>query len=102
MLIGYNTNGMAHHDLMDALELLSATGYRSVALTIDHGFLSPRDPRTAVELQRVKHWLLENKMANVIETGARFLLDPRHKHAPTLLDADKDRVQARVDLQVLY
>ncbi len=97
MLIGYNTNGMAHHGLMDALELLSATGYRSVALTIDHGFLSPRDPRSAVELQRVKHWLLENKMANVIETGARFLLDPRHKHAPTLLDADTDRVQARMD-----
>ena len=36
MLLGYNTNGLAHHDLFDAVELLADIGYRSVAITIDH------------------------------------------------------------------
>ncbi len=41
MFLGYNTNGMAHHDLFDAVELLAEIGYRGVAITIDHGALSP-------------------------------------------------------------
>src|SRR5574340_740021 len=43
MLLGYNTNGMAHHDLLDAVTLLSELGYRSVAITIDHGALPPNE-----------------------------------------------------------
>ncbi len=97
MLIGYNTNGLAHHELFDALEWLAEIGYRSVALTVDHNCLSPRDPGAGVQLQRLKHWLSENRFANVIETGARFILDPRQKHAPTLLDPDAGRAQQRID-----
>ena len=41
MLLGYNTNGLAHHDLFDAVELLAEIGYRGVAITIDHGALPP-------------------------------------------------------------
>ena len=41
MFLGYNTNGLAHHDLFDAVELLAEIGYRSVAITIDHGALPP-------------------------------------------------------------
>ena len=41
MLLGYNTNGMAHHDLFDAVELLADIGYESMAITIDHTALSP-------------------------------------------------------------
>ena len=41
MHLGYNTNGMAHHDLFDAVELLADIGYQSVAITIDHTALSP-------------------------------------------------------------
>ena len=41
MLFGYNTNGLAHHDAYQAVELLADLGYRSVALTIDHGLLNP-------------------------------------------------------------
>jgi sugar phosphate isomerase/epimerase len=33
----------------------------------------------------------------VIETGARYLLNPRMKHDPTLLDADSERRAVRVD-----
>ena len=41
MLLGYNTNGLAHHDLFDAVELLADIGYRSVAITIDHNAIPP-------------------------------------------------------------
>ncbi len=97
MLIGYNTNGMAHHDPFDALDLLVKTGYQSVAITIDHGWLSPRDPQGQIQIQRVNHFLKSHGLASVIETGARFLLDPQQKHAPTLLDPDHRRVQVRLD-----
>ena len=43
MFLGYNTNGLAHHDLFDAVELLAEIGYRGVAITIDHNALPPGD-----------------------------------------------------------
>ena len=43
MFLGYNTNGMAHHDLFQAVGLLAEIGYRGVAITIDHGPLWPPD-----------------------------------------------------------
>lgn len=97
MIIGYNTNGLSNHDATDGLELLARTGYKSVAITIDHGWLSPRDPNREIQLQRMKHFLNEHGFSSVIETGARFLLDAEHKHAPTLLDGDKSRSQKRID-----
>lgn len=97
MKLGYNTNGLAHHEPFDALNLLADTGYQSVAITIDHGWLSPRDPNREVQLQRFKHALREHEFSTVIESGARFLLDPRKKHAPTLLAEDEEQVRQRVD-----
>ena len=97
MRIGYNTNGMSNHDPHDALNLLAKTGYRSVAITVDHGWLSPRDPKCKLQLQQFKHFLNSHNLTSVIETGARFLLDPNKKHAPTLLDPDPVLVQIRID-----
>lgn len=97
MIIGYNTNGLSNHNADDALKLLLKTGYRSIAITVDHGWLSPRDPNAKIQLQQLKHFLNEHKVANVIETGARFLLDPTAKHSPTLLNSDPAKVQKRVD-----
>jgi L-ribulose-5-phosphate 3-epimerase len=97
MIIGYNTNGLSNHDAMDGLALLAKTGYKSVAITIDHGWLSPRDPNAEVQLQRIKHFLKENGLSSVIETGARFLLDPERKHDPTLLAAGDSDSQIRID-----
>jgi L-ribulose-5-phosphate 3-epimerase len=88
MLLGYNTNGLAHHDLVEAIEVLAEIGYRSVAITIDHGALAPGDERTAEQLRRARGLLRQTGMRSAIETGARFLLDPRRKHQPTLVSAD--------------
>lgn len=97
MLIGYNTNGLAHHELFDGLQFLADSGYQSIALTIDHHCLSPKHPDSPHNLQRLKNWLGQHQISTVIETGARFLLDPQEKHAPTLLDPDPLKVQQRVD-----
>lgn len=97
MIIGYNTNGLSNHSAEDGLALLARTGYRSVAITIDHGWLSPRDPNSGTQLQEFKHFLQTHGCASVIETGARFLLDPTTKHAPTLLHSKDSESQKRID-----
>ncbi len=95
MLLGYNTNGMAHHALEDAIRLLAEIGYRSVAITIDHGALAPGRP-LAAQLRRVRHLLEQTGLRSVIETGARYLLDPRRKHQPTLVSADPAERRRRI------
>lgn len=91
--IGYNTNGFAYHRLEDALEIIAELGYGCVALTLDVHHLNPFTS-SAREVTAVAAQLDRLKLSCVIETGSRFLLDPRRKHRPTLLDEDCDsRVQ---------
>jgi len=97
MLLGYNTNGLAHHDPFDALQLLAEIGYESVALTLDHGPLNPFAADWPVNQERLKATLKRLRLRNVIETGARFLLDPRHKHEPTLVSASESDRSRRID-----
>jgi L-ribulose-5-phosphate 3-epimerase len=97
MLPGYNTNGFAHHRLEDALAILAELGYRSVALTLDYHALDPFDPGCTAQAVRVRNLLGDLGLRSVIETGARFLLDPRRKHQPTLLDPDADARGRRLD-----
>jgi sugar phosphate isomerase/epimerase len=86
LLFGYNTNGFAHHRLEDALTILADLGYRSVAITLDYHALNPFDPSLPQQLAAVRDLLTRLRLRSVIETGARFLLDPRRKHRPTLVD----------------
>jgi sugar phosphate isomerase/epimerase len=99
MLLGYNTNGFAHHRLEDAIEILADLGYRSVAITLDFHALNPFDPASLLKLQidRVAALLRRYEMRCVIETGARFLLDRWRKHQPTLLDPDKHARDKRLN-----
>ena len=84
----YNTNGAANHRLDDALQLIKAAGYDGVALTLDIHHLDPFAETWAAEAGRVASLLEKLDLACVIETGARFLLDPTAKHEPTLVTAD--------------
>lgn len=88
---GYGTNGFAHHRITDALTVIADLGYQGVALTLDHQHLDPFEPALAHRVGRLARHLDRLGLATVIETGARYLLNPRHKHAPTLLDEERAR-----------
>ena len=97
MRLGYNTNGFAHHRLEDALRILAELGYTSVAITLDHHALDPFDADLPRQCDHIGNLLDHLKLHCVIETGARFLLDPRRKHQPTLLSASAPERERRVD-----
>lgn len=90
MRLGYNTNGLAHHRLTDAIDLIAAEGFQSVAITLDVGALDPYEEPggLARQLAEVRSCLDRRGLTRVVETGARYLLNPRLKHDPTLMDAD--------------
>ncbi|MFI7521833.1 sugar phosphate isomerase/epimerase family protein [Micromonospora globbae] len=88
---GYGTNGFANHRLDDALAVIADLGYEGVALTLDHDHLDPFAPGLVRRVAALRRRLDSLDLAVVVETGARYLLDPWHKHAPTLLHDDPTR-----------
>jgi sugar phosphate isomerase/epimerase len=95
--LGYNTNGLAHHRVLDALRLLADLGYEGVAITPDVGQLDPLAPDAHL-VGDVRRWSDELGLDLAIETGARFVLDAQRKHWPTMLeDRAEDRAR-RVDM----
>lgn len=94
---GYNTNGCSNHRLGDALELISEAGYSGVALTLDHHHLDPFADDYERQAEALKSRLAELDLALVVETGARYLMDPREKHEPTLLHPTEEGRARRLD-----
>lgn len=97
MYLGYNTNGLAHHELLAAVTLLADIGYQGVAITLDHTALNPYNDDTVHQCGRVAELLAARGLRCVIETGARFLLDPRTKHEPTLVTGNPAGRSRRID-----
>jgi L-ribulose-5-phosphate 3-epimerase len=95
--LGYNTNGFICHALDDALRVIAGLGYRSVAITLDHAALNPLSPGATREAARIAALCRDLDLLPVIETGARFLLDPWRKHRPTLLEDDAPGRARRLD-----
>lgn len=87
---GYGTNGFGSHRLDDALAVIAELGYEGVALTLDHHHLDPFGSDLADRTGKVGRRLDELGLAVVVETGARYVLDPWRKHEPTLV-SDGDR-----------
>jgi sugar phosphate isomerase/epimerase len=100
MLLGYNTNGLAHHDLFEAVVLLADVGYRSVAITLDHAALNPFARDVERQADEMRNLLDGRGLQSVVETGARFLLDPMKKHEPTFMTADRESRQRRIDFEM--
>jgi len=84
---GYNTNGFAHHKLEDALEIIADCGYRGVALTLDNYHCNPFAVEPA-DLVRLRQVLDKLHLRLVIETGARYLLNPQRQHYPSLVSSE--------------
>jgi sugar phosphate isomerase/epimerase len=102
LLLAYNTNGFAHHDPGQAIGLLAEIGYRGVGLTIDNDLLNPFKMQNAFakalpnSISGIRTMLDALRLRSVIETGARFLLDFRRKHEPTLMTADPQARARRI------
>jgi sugar phosphate isomerase/epimerase len=97
MFLGYNTNGFAHHRLEDAVEILAELGYGGIALTLDVHHLDPFAPDLPLQTASLARQLARHNMRCVIETGARFLLDARHKHQPTLISPTPEERAQRLE-----
>ena len=93
-LLGYGTNGFGDHPLHSALDVLDDVGYDAVALTLGFPHLDPFAPLAGDAVTALRDHLGRMRggagAAVVVETGTRYLLDPLHKHRPTLVDRDAD------------
>ncbi|MFJ8076806.1 sugar phosphate isomerase/epimerase family protein [Streptomyces sp. NPDC096176] len=97
---GYGTNGLTDLRLDDALGLLADLGYDGVGLTLDHMHLDPLAPDLATRTAAVARRLGALGLTATVETGARYILDPRRKHGPSLLEPDPDARAARTKLLI--
>jgi ribosomal protein S12 methylthiotransferase accessory factor len=95
--LAYNTNSTQNHRLKDAVALIADSGYDGVALTLDVNHLDPFAPDLVIRCWRLRGLLERFGLAAVIETGARFLLDPRSKHEPTLISPSASGRARRLD-----
>ncbi|MFD2685372.1 sugar phosphate isomerase/epimerase family protein [Streptomyces phyllanthi] len=93
---GFGTNGFACHRLDDVLAVLADLGYDSVGLTLDHGHLDPFAVDLPRQVAHLARRLGRLGLTVMVETGAPYLLDPWHKHVPTLMSAHG--VERRVGL----
>ncbi len=85
---GYGTNGFTDHPLPSALDVLQHHGYGAVALTLGHPHLDPFASDWREQSEALAADLRRRGLRVVVETGARYLLDPLRKHRPTLVDRD--------------
>jgi len=95
--LAYNTNGWPQHRLDDIVTILAELGYAGVAITPDVFHLDPFDRATPERAAELRRRLDDLNLAVAVETGARFVLDPRRKHQPTLL-GELPEATRRLDL----
>ncbi|MEM7693286.1 MAG: sugar phosphate isomerase/epimerase family protein [Pseudomonadota bacterium] len=93
----YNTIGCANHRLDDALELIAEAGYQGVVLTLDVHHMNPFADGWEAVAEALKARLEAADLAVTVDTGSRFLLDPRDRLQPTLLSATEEARAERID-----
>ena len=93
---GYITNGLADHTLEQAIELLGQHRYDGIGITLDHHHLDPHNVSDE-QLANIRQLLDEAGLEPVVETGARYGLDPARKHWPSLVSDEHGDRQRRID-----
>ena len=86
--LGYGTNGFGDHPLDAALDVICATGYSAVALTLGHPHFDPFSDGWRDRAGELRDELDRRGLRVVVETGGRYVLDPFRKHRPNLIDED--------------
>ncbi|MAJ28445.1 hypothetical protein CBD41_03405 [bacterium TMED181] len=84
---GYITHGLLDHSIDQVIDLLSATGYSALGITLGPAHLDHRQV-SVTDLQELRHKLDAKGLAPSIETGGRYLLDSQKKHWPSLASAE--------------
>jgi sugar phosphate isomerase/epimerase len=100
MRLGFSTNGIGDLAPLDAVPILKDLGYESLAITPDRHLLDPFSSGLAAETARWRKALEAAGFSPVLETGARHLLDPLHKHEPTLVSPHRTDRDRRTDFLV--
>lgn len=94
--IGYISNGFQNHDIFDMIKIITKLGFNGLGLTLDVCHYNPFKDSERL-LKRIKRNLKGNNIDTVIETGARFLLNPWEKHEPTLVSNEETDRTKRID-----
>ncbi|MFH2000883.1 MAG: sugar phosphate isomerase/epimerase [Planctomycetota bacterium] len=94
LILCYNTNGFYHHSLEEATRIIADLGYKGVALTPDVHHLNPL-VSTLRDLDTYRTLLEQLGLRVVVETGARYVMDPMKKHHPSLLTPGRGRERLR-------
>ncbi|MEO1993250.1 MAG: sugar phosphate isomerase/epimerase family protein [Pirellulales bacterium] len=96
MRVGFSTNSIGETDVLQSLCLLHEMGYQSMAITLDRHVLSPSGDNVVTDVSAWKSALESRGMTCVIETGARYLLNARMKHEPTLVSSTAEGRHKRI------
>jgi len=92
--LGYITNGFGDHSLEQAAEVLHHFGYQSIGITLGPPHLDPRATSRG-RLEELRRTFERRGLEPVIETGARYVLDPFRKHRPSLVSVDSTAREQR-------
>ncbi|MEM8663875.1 MAG: sugar phosphate isomerase/epimerase family protein [Pseudomonadota bacterium] len=79
-------------------ELIAEAGYQGVTVTLDVHHMNPFSDTFEADAEGLRDMLVAADLAVVVDTNARFLLDPRDHHEPTLLSPSEDARAQRLDL----
>lgn len=94
----YDTAGLVHHRLDDAMDLVAEAGYAGIVLTVGRHHFDPFADDYEARAEALGTALRRLDLSLAVDTGTPYLLDPRERNEPTLLSADPAARERRLDV----